>query len=114
MCYPEDVLSADLIREARLRSGLTQAELGRRVGRPQSAIARWESGRVAPSVETLREVIRACGLELWFHLYNYDDSYVPFIERYLELSPAERVRHMVDVAQKMQPLRDAVSKARGA
>jgi transcriptional regulator with XRE-family HTH domain len=107
------VLSADLIREARLRSGLTQAELGRRVGRAQSAIARWESGRVTPSLETLRDVIRACGLELWFNLYNYDDSYVPFIERNLELSPAERVRHMADVARQMQPLRDAVVNARG-
>lgn len=108
------MLSADLIREARLRAGLTQAELGRRVKRNQSAIARWESGRVTPSLETLRHVIRACGLELWFHLYNYDDSYVPFIERNLELSPAERVRHMMDFAKQVQPLREAVSKARGA
>lgn len=108
------MISADLLREARLRAGLTQRELGRRVNRPQSAIARWESGRVVPSLETLREVIRACGLELWFHLYNYDDSYLPFIERNLELSPADRIRHMADVAQKMQPLKDAVSNARGA
>lgn len=107
------MISADLIREARLRSGLTQAELGRRVNRPQSAIARWESGRVTPSLETLRDVVRACGLELWFHLYNYDDSYVPFIERNLELSPADRIRHMADVAEKMQPLREAVAKTRG-
>ena len=52
--------SADLLRTARLRAGLTQAELGRAVGRPQSAIARWEAGRVQPSLETLRELIRAC------------------------------------------------------
>ncbi len=108
------MLSADLIREARLRAGLTQAELGRRLNRAQSAIARWESGRVEPSLETLRAVIRACGLELSFSIYNYDDSYVPFIERNLELSPAERVRHMTDVAEEMQPLRAAVARARGA
>lgn len=107
------MLSADLIREARLRAGLTQAELGRRLGRPQSAIARWERGRVAPSLETLRTIIRACGLELGVGIYNYDDSYVPFIERYLELSPADRVRHMNDVARKMVSLRDVVVEARG-
>jgi transcriptional regulator with XRE-family HTH domain len=107
------MLSADLMREARLRAGLTQAELGRLVGRPQSAIARWESGRVEPSLETLRDIIRACGLELGFGIYNYDDSYVPFIERYLELSPADRVRHMAAVAERMQPLKNAVTRARG-
>jgi transcriptional regulator with XRE-family HTH domain len=104
--------SADLLREARRRAGLTQAQLGSLVGRPQSAIARWESGRVEPSLETLRELIRACGLELAFSIYNYDDSYVPFIERHLEMSPADRVRHMADVARGMGPLRDAVERAR--
>lgn len=106
--------SADLLREARRRAGLTQAQLGSLVARPQSAIARWESGRVEPSLETLRELIRACGLELSFAIYEYDDSYVPFIEHHLEMSPADRVRHMADVARGMQPLRNAVERARRA
>jgi transcriptional regulator with XRE-family HTH domain len=89
------MLSADLIREARLRAGLTQAELGKRVGRPQSSIARWERGAVTPSFETLRELIRACGLELMFRLANYDDSYVLDVEQYLDLSPAERLDYAV-------------------
>jgi hypothetical protein len=53
-------------------------------------------------------------LELSMALYNYDDSYVPFIERNLALSPADRVRHMADVARAMQPLKGAVMRARGA
>ena len=92
------MLSADLLREARLRTGLTQAELGRRVGRPQSAIARWERGAVKPSLETLRELIRACGLELTFRLANYDDSYVADIEEYLDLTPDQRVEHALNRA----------------
>ena len=106
--------SGDLLREARRRAGLTQAQLGAAVGRPQSTIARWESGRVQPSLETLRDVIRACGLELSFALYNYDDSYVPFIERNLRRHPADRVRHMADVARSMRPLRTSIARARGA
>jgi transcriptional regulator with XRE-family HTH domain len=89
------MLSADLIREARLRAGLSQAELGRRVGRPQSSIARWERGAVTPSFETLRELVRACGLELTFRLANYDDSYVLDIEELLDLTPGERLEHAV-------------------
>ena len=76
------VISGDLLKEARKRAGLTQADLGRRVGKPQSSIARWERGDVTPSLETLRELIRACGLELTFALANYDDSYIPYIYRY--------------------------------
>lgn len=85
------MISADLLREARLRAGLTQAELGRAAGRSQSAIARWENGHVEPSLETLRDLIRACGLELTFRLANYDDSYDPFINELLDKTPGERV-----------------------
>src|SRR5947199_377021 len=56
--------SADLIREARLRAGLTQYELAERSGRDRSVIARWEQGSVAPSIETLVELLRACGFDL--------------------------------------------------
>jgi transcriptional regulator with XRE-family HTH domain len=90
------MISADLLREARLRAGLTQKELGERAGRPQSQIARWESGRVEPSLETLHKLIRACGLELTYGLANYDDSYVPYIERLLELSPQARVEDALE------------------
>ena len=86
------MLSSDLLREARLRAGLTQAELARAARRSQSAIARWESGRVQPSLETLRELIRACRLELTLGLANYDDSYVPEINRLLDLEPRDRIR----------------------
>jgi transcriptional regulator with XRE-family HTH domain len=85
------VISGDLLREARKRAGLTQAELGRRVGKPQSSIARWESGDVKPSLETLRELIRACGLELTFAIYNFDDSYVPQIHDALRWTPQQRL-----------------------
>ena len=87
------MLSADLLREARLRAGIAQAELGRRVGRTQSQIARWERGDVKPSLETLRELIRACGLELTLGLANYDDSYQLDIDEYLALTTDERVEH---------------------
>jgi transcriptional regulator with XRE-family HTH domain len=101
------MVSADLLKEARLRAGLTQEQLGRRVGRSQSAIARWESGRVQPSLETLRDLIRACRLELTFGLARYDDSYVPEIERLLDLEPAERIRDALARDRAVAGIRDA-------
>jgi transcriptional regulator with XRE-family HTH domain len=108
------MISADLLKEARLRAGLTQAELARRVQRSQSQIARWERGDVKPSLETLRELIRACGLELGFELANYDDSYVSLIAQQLRLSPAERIAHMQHVAAQMLELRERMRANRAA
>ena len=105
------MVSADVLREARLRAGLTQAELARRVGRPQSQIARWESGRVQPSLETLRDLIRACGLELTFGLANYDDSYDSLIAAQLRLTPAERVAKAGSAAKFFGELRRAAAAA---
>ena len=88
--YNECMVSGDLIKEARLRAGLTQAELGARLGKSQSVIARWERDDVSPSLETLREVVRACGLELTFFMSKLDDSNVTIIDQHLRMTPAER------------------------
>jgi transcriptional regulator with XRE-family HTH domain len=105
------VISSDLLREARLRAGLTQQQLARQAGTSQSAVARWESGAVEPSLERLRELVRACGLELTLGLANYDDSYLSHINRQLALTPAERVRHMAETAATMLEMRVATSAA---
>lgn len=84
------MISGDLVREARLRAGLTQAELGARLGKAQSVIARWERGEVQPSLETLKAVVRACGLELAFHMSRFDDSNFTIIDEHLKMTPAER------------------------
>jgi transcriptional regulator with XRE-family HTH domain len=84
------VISGDLIREARLRAGLTQTQLGSRLGKAQSVIARWERSEVQPSLETVREVVRACGLDLSFHLSRFDDSNVTIIDQHLQMTPAQR------------------------
>ncbi len=49
---------------ARAAAGLTQEALAERLGTTQSAIARLESGRVSPSVETLRKYAAATGKRL--------------------------------------------------
>lgn len=52
----------DLAREliaARVRAGLTQAEVAERMGTTQSAVARLESGAQMPSVKTLLKFAQA-------------------------------------------------------
>ena len=53
-----------LVTRARRGAGLTQAELAKRLGRKQAAIARIESGRHLPDIDTLRDVARATGRQL--------------------------------------------------
>lgn len=53
-------LARELIA-ARVRAGLTQAELAGRMGTTQSVVARLESGARLPSVKTLLRFARATG-----------------------------------------------------
>ena len=57
---------------ARAAANLTQAELARRLGTTQSAVARLEGGRVSPSFATLRRYAEATGARLTVGLVPAD------------------------------------------
>ncbi|MCE2481924.1 MAG: helix-turn-helix transcriptional regulator [Alphaproteobacteria bacterium] len=67
----EYALIEALIR-ARTAAKLTQAELARRLGTTQSAVARLEGGRVSPSFATLRRYAEATGTRLTVGLVPAD------------------------------------------
>jgi len=54
----------DEFLKARPVAGITQAEVAKRIGTTQAAIARLESGRGKPSLATLRKYARALGYRL--------------------------------------------------
>ncbi len=89
--------SGTLIREARLRAGLSQGELSERSGKDRAQIARWERDVVQPSFETLRELVRACGfeLELTFAPYAVDERETERLRKNLRRSPQERLRALL-------------------
>jgi transcriptional regulator with XRE-family HTH domain len=92
----DTVVSASLIHEARMRAGLSQAQLAERSGKAKVQIGRWETGTVAPSLDTLLEIVRACGFDLPLMLEPYrpvDDQRLTELQRY---SPERRVQHMLD------------------
>jgi transcriptional regulator with XRE-family HTH domain len=67
-----------------MRAGLTQAQLGR-----------WETGTVAPSLDTLLELLRACGYDMPLMLEPYqpvDDRRLGQLQR---LSPERRLQNML-------------------
>ena len=82
-----------LVRNSRTAAGLTQAELARRAGTTQAAVARLESGRVSPRVGTLQKMLAAAGCRLELGTSpaasGIDET---LIARQLKLSPAERLK----------------------
>jgi transcriptional regulator with XRE-family HTH domain len=94
------VVSADLIREARLRAGFTQAELAEHSGRERSVIARWEQGGSAPSLETLLDLLAVCGYDLPLELDERDDSALAHARESALVSPERRVERMLHARSK--------------
>ena len=95
MTYSHFMRGADLIREARLRAGLTQAELSKLTGRERSVIARWEQGAVSPSFDNMLEVIEACGFELPLLLVPRETSLDDRLEKNRKLSPERRAQRLL-------------------
>jgi transcriptional regulator with XRE-family HTH domain len=54
---------AELVKQTRIESGLTQRRLAFRAGMTQAAVSRIERGTVSPSHSTLRELMHAMGRE---------------------------------------------------
>jgi transcriptional regulator with XRE-family HTH domain len=90
------VRGGELIREARTRAGLTQADLAQRTGRDRSVIARWEHGAVSPPVESLLACVHACGFDIPLLLVALDRSVDAELGESLRLTPSERVTRMLD------------------
>ena len=86
----------DVIVEARKRAGLTQAEVARRLGTTQSAIARLERGDNDPSWDRVSNIVEACQLELNVALDDPDPAELATLRRNLDLSPNERWTRIVN------------------
>jgi hypothetical protein len=89
---------AQIIREARLKAGLTQTELAARLGRDRAQVARWETGGQEPSFENLQAVVEACGFSLRVEIAEREET--PALDAQLEASlleaPQQRVQALLD------------------
>jgi Zn-dependent peptidase ImmA (M78 family)/DNA-binding XRE family transcriptional regulator len=57
-------LAPHRIKEARLARGWSQADLAKRLGRTQTALSLWESGKRVPGLDDLMDISRALDFEL--------------------------------------------------
>ena len=99
-----------LIREARRRAGLTQAELATLAGTAQPAIARWESGRTAVSLDDVVRLVRLCGLDLQFTITESDDTDLAQANRLADLSGQQRLDRHARLSRQLRAVRAAGSR----
>lgn len=95
--------AADLLKRARSDAGLTQRELAARVGMPQSAVARIESGAADVRVGTLDRLLRACDAEVSLRPLPGRGVDRSLIRSFLVLTPAKRLEAAVAAASMARP-----------
>lgn len=82
-----------------MRAGLTQHQLAERTGRDRAVIARWEQEAVSPSLETLVDLLRACGFDLEPVLIPYETERNERLSENLRLSPERRLERLVKAVE---------------
>jgi transcriptional regulator with XRE-family HTH domain len=106
--------SSSLLKEARRQAGLTQAQLARRLGVSQAAVAKLERPGANPMVDTLDDALWATGHRLVLGVSvrrpSVDEN---LIAQQLAISPAERIRQLDRQATEMRVLVEAGERARG-
>ncbi len=101
-----DKTTGEKIKQARLNSHMTQKQLAEKCGMADSAIRKYESGKVIPKVETVQKIAKALG-EQWIkkHLEEVATEYdvkpcdlervYPFIDDSLQ-QQVKRIENMLN------------------
>jgi len=97
-----------VIRDARKRAGLSQAQLADALGTTQSVVSRWERGHDTPRADTLVAILRACGYEADLVLRPRDTGVdVAQIRAMLRMTPEARIASSVNVSRMLVGARRA-------
>jgi transcriptional regulator with XRE-family HTH domain len=83
--------AGQIVRETRLRAGLTQRRLAELAGVSQPLLARIESGVVQPTFDRLVGLVRACGFDLDVRVVPLDEDAWTMTERGSLATPDERL-----------------------
>lgn len=103
-----------LIKTARTEAGITQRELGERMGVSQAAIARLEGPHSNPRLSTLEGLLHATGHRLELSAVPYRSSVdESLIALQLRMTPAERVANFEAAYEDARELVLAAARSRG-
>ncbi len=106
-------LGGDTIRAARIRAGLTQAQLAERLGKSQAAVAQLEGPAANPTLATLQRVLAAAGHRLDLSARPRAGIDETLLARQLTMSPLERVHAFEGTYASARDLALTAARARG-
>lgn len=107
--------SGELLREVRTAYGISQADLAVRANTTQSAISRIEAGKVSPSFDTLRELMRMLSADLVVDVEARDTGVdLTLNERNFEFAPAVRIERGLGWADEVLRIQRQVGVRPGA
>jgi transcriptional regulator with XRE-family HTH domain len=118
-----DISAPPIVRYVRERSGLTQRALAKKAETTQAVVARIESGDANPSVEMLRRLVHAAGLQLRLEVVEprvsdpVVDAYKPGVDQTLLIgqlrkTPQQRINDLISAARTATEFRRAGREAR--
>lgn len=101
----------DRIREIRLKTKLTQKQLGERSGIAEPTIRRYELGKLNPKIETLQKIADALGTDVNYLLHgatlaDRDEAFINRLKGEGETNPA-----VIHETHEQQTQRDALNRA---
>jgi transcriptional regulator with XRE-family HTH domain len=100
-----------LLREARIRHGLSQQRLAIRAGTTQSAISRIEQERGSPTVRTLEELLHLMGEDLVLGTEKRETGIdLTLNQKNLEFNPAQRIERGLDFADLVRRNRGVIGR----
>jgi transcriptional regulator with XRE-family HTH domain len=106
--------ASTLLRDARQRASLTQADVARRLGVSQAAVAKLERPGSNPTMATVEAALWATGhrlvLDAPARRAGVDES---LIRQHLELTPSERLRGLEVMYAEARALALAGARSRG-
>jgi transcriptional regulator with XRE-family HTH domain len=103
-----------LLAGARVHAGLTQADLGHRLGISQASVAQLERPGSNPRIATLDRALRAAGAELVISAGPREPSVdESLIRQQLALTPAQRLNGLEVMYREARELSEAGASGRG-
>ena len=106
-----DATAAKILREARVRAGLTQRQLAERAQTAQSVVARIETGVTSPSWETLSRLVEVAGFALHATLRQSaaePSHMLADVPRILRLTPEQRLLELRNASRLLAAARRRV------
>lgn len=94
--------AGQLVREARRRRGLTQAQLARRSATTQNYVSRIERGAVEPTLPTVERLLHALGMRLLLDVVTLppgNEDPAQLRADYAASSPEERIAHAMMLSE---------------